>query len=66
MFFKDIGRAWEAIRWFKGGQNLDFYVKAVRPMWRGIVFETTYFTYITWNYNGEVKEYTAKEWRERE
>lgn len=64
MFFRDIGLAWEAIRWFKGEPNLDFYVKAVRPMWRGIVFETTYFTYITWNYEGEVKEYTAEEWQE--
>lgn len=66
MFFRDIGLAWNAVLAFKGEEHLNFYVKAVRPMWRGIVFETTYFTYITWNYDGEVKEYTAEEWRERE
>lgn len=66
MFFRDIGLAWEAIRQFKGEPNLDFYVKAVHPIWRGIIFETTYFTYIIWNYDGEVKEYTVEEWNEQE
>ena len=57
MWFRDIGLAWQAIREFKNEErNLDFYVSSVRPAVDGIVFRTTYHTYIKWFYDGRVEE----------
>ena len=65
MWIGDLAQAIQAVRQFKG-EDVDFCIKSAVPAVDGIVFETTYFTYIKWYREDErVEEHSKDEWRKR-
>ena len=64
MWLGDLAQAVHSVRQFKNGIN--FCIKSAVPAVDGIVFETTYFTYIKFYYeDGHVEEHKKDEWRKR-
>lgn len=64
MWIGDLAQAIQAVRQFKNDRN--FCIKSAVPAVDGIVFETTYFTYIKFYYeDGRVEEHGKDEWRKR-
>ena len=64
MWIGDLAQAIQAVRQFKNDKN--FCIKSAIPAVNGIVFETTYFTYIKFYYeDGRVEEHQKDEWRKR-
>ena len=64
MWLGDLAQAVQAVRQFKNGIN--FCIKSAVPAVDGIVFETTYFTYIKFYYeDGHIEEHKKDEWRNR-
>lgn len=65
MWIGDLAQAIQAVRQFKG-EDVDFCIKSAVPAVDGIVFETTYFTFIKWYYeDGHVEEHERDAWRKR-
>lgn len=65
MWIGDLAQAIHSVRQFKG-EDVDFCIKSAVPAVDGIVFETTYFTYIKFYYeDGHVEEHGKDEWRKR-
>ena len=61
MWMSDLVKAAQAVKEKKGE---DFVIQDTKPCWDGgIVFHTTYHTYIKWFPNGEIVERREDEWR---
>lgn len=64
MWIGDLAQAICSVRQFKNDRN--FCIKSAVPAVDGIVFETTYFTFIKWYYeDGHVEEHAQDAWRKR-
>ena len=64
MWIGDLAQAVQAVRRYKNDRN--FCIKSAVPAVDGIVFETTYFTYIKFYYeDGRVEEHARDAWRKR-
>ena len=64
MWIGDLAQAIQAVRQFKNDRN--FCIKSAVPAVDGIVFETTYFTFIKFYYeDGHVEEHARDAWRKR-
>lgn len=60
MFIGDLNKALEAVR----KQFPHIYLENVRGSADGgVVFKTTYFTYIKWFKDGHIEEHKEDEWR---
>jgi hypothetical protein len=66
MWIKDLETATKAVIEFLGDRRAFVCFDKVKPCADGgIVFETTYETYIKWFQNGEVVEKSLQAWRQR-
>lgn len=64
MWIGNLAQAIQAVRQYKNDRN--FCIKSAVPAVDGIVFETTYFTFIKWYYeDGHVEEHARDDWRKR-
>ena len=62
MWISDLAQAIQAVRQYKNDRN--FCIKSAVPAVDGIIFETTYFTYIKWyREDGRVEEHARDAWR---
>lgn len=63
MWISDLLEATNLVREYKGG---NFCIKSAVPAVDGIVFETTYFTYIKWyRIDGHIEEHDKDAWRKK-
>ena len=59
MWLCELAKVVQKVKEVKGG---DIVLKKVAPAYDGIVFETTYFTYIKWyRVDGRIEEYSSEE-----
>lgn len=63
MWLCELAEVVQKVREVKGN---DVVLKKVTPAYDGIVFETTYFTYIKWyRIDGRIEEHEKDEWRKK-
>ena len=59
MWLFEVAEVIQKVKQEKGGNVV---LKSIRPAYDGIVFETTYFTYIKWyRVDGKIEEFSSEE-----
>lgn len=61
MWLFEVAEVIQKVKQEKGG---DIVLKSIRPAYNGIVFETTYETFIKWfRVDGHIEEHHKDDWR---
>ena len=64
MWVHDLEKAIGRVTEFLGPRTCSTLFESIKPSYDGgIIFKTTYHTYIKWFPNGEIRERNEEEWR---